>query len=98
MSTKIYNAYKFPKKLNIDELTETVLAQRPLITIEAQKLYLNSYIRNFIKYYDECKLKPRKDINSRIAELNNKIEATSDDSLKIRCKKNNFYLFKLTFK
>lgn len=44
MSTKIYNVYKFPKKLNIDELTKTVLAQRPLITIEAQKLYLNSYI------------------------------------------------------
>ena len=22
MSTKIYNAYKFPKKLNIDELTK----------------------------------------------------------------------------
>lgn len=87
MSTKIYNAYKFPKKLNIDELTKTVLAQRPLITIEAQKLYLNNYIRNFVKYYDECKLKPRKDINSHIVELNNKIEATSDDSLKIRCKK-----------
>ena len=53
MSTKIYNAYKFPKKLNIDELTKTVLAQKPLITIEAQKLYLNSYIRNFVRYYDE---------------------------------------------
>lgn len=87
MSTKIYNAYKFPKKLNIDELTKTVLTQKPLITIEAQKLYLNSYIRNFVKYYDECKLKPKKDINSYIAKLNNEIEATSDDSLKIRCKK-----------
>ena len=50
-------------------------------------MYLNSYIRNFVKYYDECKLKPRKDINSYIAELNNEIEATSNDSLKIRCKK-----------
>ena len=59
MSTKIYNAYKFPKKLNIDELTKTVLAQKPLITIEAQKLYLNNYIRNFVKYYVES-IKRRK--------------------------------------
>lgn len=86
MSTKIYDAYKFPRKLNIDELSKTVLEQRPLITFEAQKLYFGSYIHNFVRHYDQYKLKPRKDITAYIADLNANIAATSDDILKRRYK------------
>lgn len=83
MSTKIYDAYRFPKKLNIDKLTKAVLEQRQLMTIEAQKLYLQIFVTNFVKFYDRCKLRPRKYITGCIADLNAKVD-TETDKLKMR--------------
>ena len=79
MSTKIYNAYKFPKKLNLNELTETVLKNKTEITKKAQALYFINFLNIFIKLYDENFVHDDKWIDKENEKLESKIVANNTE-------------------
>ena len=73
MSTKIYDAYKFPKKLSLDELNQRILQQSFFVTRHAQKLYLEKFLKEFVRFYDQHKVHSRKWATETIVHLNEKL-------------------------
>lgn len=56
MSTKIYDAYRLPSEITLNNLTEKVFSIKKDLVYEANKELLQRTIRKFVSVYDYCSI------------------------------------------
>lgn len=82
MSTKIYNAFKFKKKLSLDELNTKVLGIRNDVLRKAQIEYLKEYVSKYVFFYDQHNIFSDEWVDAKIKRLQEFVETEKDNQTK----------------